>query len=385
MTVQQDDATGAVRRTAGPPPKALPFTPEDLVLARLEGLPAEHAARPDPVFRATTRTRLVAMAAVREPVTRRWGSRRAGASPWRGRITAGLAGATLTVGALGGLLAAAQGAAPGDLLYQVKRGGEATQLVLAGDSSRGATLLAFASARLGELNELAAAGNGAPVVETLRTMDRQTTDGAAWLTARAVADDDAAALRALTSWTAGQRAGLDALADDVPPGADGALDSSRELVAAVADRADALGTALDCPGGPAVAAGDELGPLPAPCPAGAATAQESAGGAPSPSPTGSDTEPAAPGRVAPPVASGATSTPPPAPAEAGAAAPAPAPTPAPAPPPAPAVRPEPAAPAPAATATPSRPRVVVELPPVVPGLRVCLPPVISLDCRPAAD
>ncbi|MGY1843506.1 DUF5667 domain-containing protein [Modestobacter sp. SYSU DS0875] len=381
--VQHDDATAAARRAAGPP-----RTAEDLVLARLEGLAEEHAARPDPAFRAATRARLVAMAAVREPSPRRRGLRRllaARTPPRRGRLTAGLAGATLTVAALGGLLTAAQGAAPGDLLYEVKRGGEATQLVLVGDSSRGATLLDFASTRLGELTELAVAGEASPVLETLRTMDQQTTEGASWLTTRAVADADAAALQALATWTTGQRTGLDALPDDLPAGVDEALAGSRRLVSAVADRATALGTALACAGGPAVTAADELGPRPAPCPPDVPAAQRPAPGTPSAPPAASGGVPAAPGEAAPaaPPASPATTAPP----AAGTPTPAPAPTPpAPAPAaPAPEDRPVPAAPASPSTAAPSRPGTVVELPPVVPGLRVCLPPLISVNCRPAAD
>ncbi|MGY2078340.1 DUF5667 domain-containing protein [Modestobacter sp. SYSU DS0657] len=392
MTVQHDDATGAARRAAGPP-----GTAEDLVLARLEGLADEHAVRPDPVFRAATRARLVAMAAVRQPSPRRRGLRRllaARTPPRRGRLTAGLAGATLTVAALGGLLAAAQGAAPGDLLYEVKRGGEATQLVLAGDSSRGATLLDFASTRLGELTELAAAGDASPVLDTLRTMDRQTTEGASWFTTRAVADGDTAALQALATWTTGQRTGLDALPDDLPAGVDEALSGSRRLVSAVADRAAALGTALACAGGPAVTAADELGPRPTPCPTGAPAAQRPAPGTPSAPPVASGGAPA-PGGAAPaapstsPVTTAApaagTATPSPAPAPTPSAA-APA-TPAAPAGPAPGERPGlpvPAAPASPSTAAPSRPGTVVELPPVVPGLRVCLPPLISVNCRPAA-
>jgi len=93
-----------------------------------------------------------------EPPARVGGRRRAlagSASPRRrSRLTAGLAGAALTVTALGGLLAAAQGARPGDLLYDLWRGGEQTQLALAGDASRGLTLLDFASTRLDEVGQL---------------------------------------------------------------------------------------------------------------------------------------------------------------------------------------------------------------------------------------
>ena len=54
-------------------------------------------------------------------------------SAWRARLTAGLAGAALTVTALASLVALSTDARPGDVLYGVKRGTEQTQLALAGD------------------------------------------------------------------------------------------------------------------------------------------------------------------------------------------------------------------------------------------------------------
>jgi hypothetical protein len=144
---------------------------EEALVARLRSLSTGLAVTPDEEFRAATRARLVAMAAVRTPAAEapvRRAPAAAGrlrrllaapdvaASRWRTRLTAGLAGAALTVTALGGLLGAAQGARPGDLLYDLKRGGEQTQLALAGDS-RGTTLLGFASTRLEELQELVGA------------------------------------------------------------------------------------------------------------------------------------------------------------------------------------------------------------------------------------
>ena len=109
------------------------------------------------------------------------------------------------------LVAVSTDAGPGDPLYGLKRGTEETQLALAGDG-RGQTLLDFARTRLHELEELTgsgvsalpAAGAAGPdgtvvlaadadpqlVLETLATMDAQTTEGAAWLTDRAVDTGD---------------------------------------------------------------------------------------------------------------------------------------------------------------------------------------------------
>lgn len=245
---------------------------EDALVARLQSLGTLLAEHPDDRHRAATRARLVAMAAVRTPAAGAVRSpvaprlRRLVAAGRRSRLTAGLAGAALTVGALGGVLAASQGAAPGDLLYEVKRGGERTQLALAGDATRGPTLLDFASTRLTELTELARAADTGLVVDTLGTMDGQTTRGAAEVTSRSVEAADPTALSALATWAAGQESGLRALTGAVPEPAGPALAGSTDLVAAVAERATALVAALACTAGPPAAGADELGPLPAPCP-----------------------------------------------------------------------------------------------------------------------
>ncbi|MCW2619460.1 MAG: hypothetical protein JWR28_2609, partial [Modestobacter sp.] len=268
------------------------------------------AASPDEDFRAATRARLVAMAAVREPVTTRAAARRpdtagstlrrllasgaeAPAARWRSRVTAGLAGAALTVTALGGLLAASQGARPGDLLYDVKLGGEHTQLALASDSTRGRTLLDFARTRLDELTTLTRAGASAlpasgaaspgtdpvlaagpdvaVVADTLGTMDRQTTEGTWWLTTQAAPAADRAALSALSDWAQEQSTGLTGLAAAIPAAARPAFTTATDLVTAVAARAAALQEAVSCAGGPSTGGTDELGPLPAACPAPAPT------------------------------------------------------------------------------------------------------------------
>jgi hypothetical protein len=413
VTGQGDGATGAHRRVD-------PVRPEEALVGRLQALSAELAATPDEEFRAATRTRLVAMAAVRTPAaagaTRRPPRRTA---RWRTRVTAGLTGAALTLAALGGLLALAQDARPGDLLYGLKRGGEQTRLALAGDD-RGLTLLGLATTRLDELGQLVgvqphaapaagsapggggvlAAGPDVPlVVDTLRTMDGQTTRGTAALTAAAVADSDTDALTVLTGWADEQQAGIDRLSRAVPTGAEAALSASRDLAARVAVRGSDLERALGCAGGPSTAGTDELGPRPAPCPA--------APGAPAPPPAPST---AAPSTAAPSTAAGtsavgtsaggtsaggtsaggstaagtsaAGST-----AAPGTAAPAPrtgaAPTTA---APAPTSRPGlplPSLPLPSLPGAPgpsTPPGPVVSVPPVAPGVSICLPPLITVGC-----
>ena len=177
---------------------------------------------PDPAFRAATRARLVAMAAVRspepEPVSglKRLLAARAGTPsapvaqpahrrPRRRRPDRDRGGVARGAGRQRG---------PGDVLYGLKRGTEQTQLALAGDA-RGTTLLGFASTRLDELEHLVEAPSALPaaggaagaggtvlaagadpelVISTLETMDDQTTEGTAWLTDRAVTTADGAPL-----------------------------------------------------------------------------------------------------------------------------------------------------------------------------------------------
>jgi hypothetical protein len=299
VTRQRPDAIGHGRRGA-----VASTSTEEALVARLEALSAEFAATPDEEFRAATRARLVAMAAVRTPAAeaaRRppvrvalWRRLLADdpdgpAARWKSRLTAGLAGAALTVTVLGGLFGAAQQARPGDLLYDLKRGGEQTQLALAGDARRGTTLLDFASTRLDELNDLLGVAPGADavvgstpsggelglaaagpdvdlVLETLQTMDAQTTEGTAAMTARAVRQADAHALDVLTAWAGEQQSGLSELTDAMPEAALGALDGSLDLLDDVGLRGSALEESVLCAAGPATRGSDELGPRPDACP-----------------------------------------------------------------------------------------------------------------------
>ena len=295
---------------------------ESAVLAQLRDLAPHLDGEPDPAFRVATRARLVAMAAVRSPapepvspVRRLLATRSPDAVParWRTRLTAGLAGAALTVTALSTLVALSTDARPGDVLYALKRGTEQTQLALAGDSRRGQTLLDLASTRLSELDYLvsddpsalpaagAAPASGKPVVlaagstadlvlQTLDAMDAQTTDGAAWLTRRSVDTREATPLQELAGWAAGQSAGLAALENEIPEAAAMAFDDSLKLLTEIGDRTTGLRTALDCPAGPATDGADDLGPVPGTCAAPPATP----GGAPGTTSGGGGTTAATP-------------------------------------------------------------------------------------------
>jgi hypothetical protein len=304
---------------------------EDAVVTRLQHLAADLDDAPDPRFRAATRERLVAMAAVRAPqpaprsgLRRLLAARADGGAPpaWRTRLTAGLAGAAMTVTALGTLTALSTDAQPGDALYGLKRGTEQTQLALAGDD-RGLTLLEFARTRLDELAALPDPA-AADVVGLLDTMDAQTREGAALLTAQAVGGRDAAPVDGLADWAGRQTADLTALQPDLPAGAAAASQASLELLSGVSGRAAGLQAALTCAGGPATAGTDELGPVPADCPADAPATGTPGGEAPAEDTgvlSGGD-EPASGGSGTP----GDTATASPAPQPAPGQAPAPAPS-----------------------------------------------------------
>ncbi|MCW2578872.1 MAG: hypothetical protein JWR82_473 [Blastococcus sp.] len=322
--------------SAAGPRRALVRDREDVVIDRLHHLAESLGGEPDPAFRQATRARLVAMAAVRspapEPVSgfrRLLAARVSGASPTRlrTRLTAGLAGAALTVTALATLVAVADDAGPGDVLYGLKRGTEQTQLALAGDS-RGQTLLDFAGTRLDELQVLvdeeptalpaavpagpgtqtvlAAGADPALVLETLRDMDDQTRDGAVWLTDRAVETQDGEPLEQLSEWAAEQYTGLAAVAPLVPDAAAEAAGQSLALLTDITTRAEGLRSAVGCPAGPAVTGNDELGPVPGLCvpPPPAATAPDPGaptGSTPGPVPSAGP-DPQAPAPTDPPAA-----------------------------------------------------------------------------------
>jgi hypothetical protein len=378
---------------------------EDVLLARLHRLAPSLDGEPDPAFRAATRARLVAMAAVRSPapvpaspLQRLLAARAPDAAParWRTRLTAGIAGAALTVTALASLVAVADGARPGDALYGLKRGTEQTQLALAGEA-RGQTLLDFAGSRLDELAALvgpsdgmvsAAGADPGLVLETLRTMDEQTTGGAAWLTDRAVETVDTGPLDHLAQWAAGQSADLAGLQDLVPDAAAEAVGQSLALLVDVGGRADGLEAAFACPGGPSVDGTDDLGPLPAPCPAPVTTPPTTSGGtdpgtgsaepgagttAPEPTPG----VPTAPPTAVPGTGDGSTGLPTPAlpaPVSPGGGRPPSLPVPLPLPVPRPVPLP---LPLPEGSPQQQTPPTVIQVPPVG-DATLCLPPLVTV-------
>nr|WP_239521273.1 DUF5667 domain-containing protein [Blastococcus saxobsidens] len=304
-------------------------------------------------------------------------------SRWRGRLTAGLAGAAVGVTGLAALIAVAAGAQPGDPLYDLKRGTEQTQLALAGDS-RGQTLLELASTRLDELRSVA--GDAELVRQTLQTMDQHTVEGAALLTARAVADRDTATLGDLADWSGRQSSALASLRSRLPAPAEPAYLESTDLLEALTTRTAGLSLALDCASGPATVGTDALGPVPGlcltepapPAPQAPAPGQGQTPGAPAPGTPSDVAATPTPAPPAPPAAVPGTGTGP------GAVPPAPVPTGNPGTPKPPSVggllpTPSPL-PIPGTTGTvPTRPATppVLDVPLEGP-IRICLPPLATI-------
>ena len=213
---------------------------EQTVIARLSTLAPALDGEPDPAFRAATRARLVAMAAVRTPASEVVEARLpVQRRVWR-RLTAGLATVAVVAAALTALIALAAGSGPGDPLYGVKRTTERAELALASDS--GPVLLHQAGVRLAEVRGLArkSSPDSALVVQTLRTMDAETTDAAAWFDARAVGTHSPAPVAQFSHWASGQSSTLTALRAQLPAATSTAAQHSLDLLAAARTRADAI-------------------------------------------------------------------------------------------------------------------------------------------------
>jgi hypothetical protein len=166
----------------------------------------------------------------------------------RDRRVATVIGAAALLGATTSMAVAAQSAIPGDALYPVKRGIESAQTQFRGDD--GAALLASASGRLAEVDELARRGTPegiAAVPHTLDEFSEQASEAATiMMTTYAENGDDAeiTRLREFTSTSMDHLLGLEA---SLP-------DSARdELVAAARNLAEideeARLACQTCPGG----------------------------------------------------------------------------------------------------------------------------------------
>ena len=179
----------------------------------------------------------------------------------RGAILVGIAAGAIAVS---GISAASENAVPGDALYGMKRGTERAQLALtSSDISRGQLFLDFARNRLAEASSLR--GGRAGYSAVLDDMDADTRQGVRLLTGAAAQRSDPAALDAIDTFLNRQRRALDGLTDRGSRADQERTAQSLALLAAVAERADALRAAIAC-GQPATTASDPLGPTPGTCP-----------------------------------------------------------------------------------------------------------------------
>jgi hypothetical protein len=165
----------------------------------------------------------------------------------------------------------ARDALPGDALYGVKRSTESAELGFTfGVESRGFKHLQFATARLDELEALAASGAGAttdadPYREALEGFDADAAAGSRLL-AEAAVRGNTSLLGALQAWAEQQSQRIQTAAPALPEQAAIRAAESGELLRRIAERAASLRARVGCS---AVTTGevDDIGLLPAggPC------------------------------------------------------------------------------------------------------------------------
>lgn len=189
----------------------------------------------------------------------------------RGRLVVAAAAALCLLMSLSGMsLLLSRDALPGDALYAFKRSAESAELGLTfGDESRALKHLEFASARMSEIERMAAqaeagitSGSGTTqVLAALGDFDSDTIAGTRLLTGLA-ADGDLGSLSPLHGWAQQQQKRLGDLRAALPADAAGRIASTLALLEQVQQRAAALQDRAGCQNVTATAS-DELGPLPA--------------------------------------------------------------------------------------------------------------------------
>ncbi|WP_103383557.1 DUF5667 domain-containing protein [Pseudonocardia dioxanivorans] len=190
------------------------------------------------------------------------GSRRPERPSGRRRITVVAAAALLVMIALtGGGMLASRDALPGDSLYGVKRAAESFGSVFTfGSDAKARRQLELASARLSEIEQLAARGGGDPVVlaSAIDDFDSATTEGSR-LVLDGAEGSGGAGMSDLSTWAGQASTRWSALRSSLPDPAD--ADRSITLLHRIADRSAALQSRMNCS---EVSDGsDDLGPIPA--------------------------------------------------------------------------------------------------------------------------
>lgn len=160
-------------------------------------------------------------------------------------------------------------AVPGDALYAFKRSTESAELGMTfSDQSKALKHLEFATARIDEIEQMAAATDAggswdsgtAQLLAALNDFDADTITGTRLLTRVATAGD-VGMLSSLEGWADQQQERLDDMRAALPADADGRITSSVGLLDEVAQRAGALQDRAGCQSITS-GASDSLGPLP---------------------------------------------------------------------------------------------------------------------------
>ncbi|MGH8862403.1 MAG: DUF5667 domain-containing protein, partial [Jatrophihabitantaceae bacterium] len=258
------------------------------LVAALSGLQVAPAPRPE--FRAELRAQLVAVAPrlVAEGEAGLVPAARAGGTPaaaptaakpdkhrTRGfRLAKPLIAAACVLTAfvllLGGAVLLSRHALPGDTLYGLKRASENTEYSLAGGAvDKGKLKLEFAARRIGEARDLLPGSSGtissdtaSLVRSTLASANGDIHTAAKLLDTSAVHNRNAGTLNAISSWTPGQVAAMQAVLARMPAGAlrGQAVDVVR-LLQRAHTRALALQQTIGC-ACLGSSGSDDLGPLP---------------------------------------------------------------------------------------------------------------------------
>lgn len=184
-----------------------------------------------------------------ESVSQARRSRRAGV---RGRLLVAAAAALCLLLSLSAMSLLMSGdALPGDALYGVKRSAESAELGLTfGAESRGFKHLQFATARLDELQGLAASGVGpntdaGPYQEALDEFDAEAAAGSRLLVEAAI-NGNSSLLGALHGWAEQQPQRIQMTVPVLPEQAARRAAESRELLRRIAERAASLLARVGC-------------------------------------------------------------------------------------------------------------------------------------------
>lgn len=188
--------------------------------------------------------------------------------PTRERRLAAVVGGIAIVGATTSLAVASQGALPGDSLYPIKRAIESVHTgISVGEANRGSTVLANASSRLDEVDELTRQGDPdaadeARIARTLDTFTEQATEASDLLLSDYADNGNASSIAQLRDFASSSLGQLAALEPLVPPEARDELIRAAGVLASI--DAEAAQQCPTCGGQPIESIPPVLQPVAAP-------------------------------------------------------------------------------------------------------------------------